>query len=242
MEDVDPLRDSIAAIQESCPGRVQAGAQDWPPRPAGKDVRRTHGAKVVDKAVQGLVTDLDPVQVNHGHRETGLHQQLGQGLRLDSGMHMRACLAGYGVGGEHCLAQPRQAVASGNRADQQPTVVEQEMQCGGGKRQIVGGLENADAEAQVELSAIKGQRFEVRDLPPSKTCHDPPRLDHGDAPGCKPFRPIRIGATGKKHLGKVVMDVVQPLHAILEGAVEKERLDANPSRPVTAVGPKAVVE
>lgn len=242
MEDVDTLGNSIAAIQESCPSRVQAGPHDWPPRPAGKDVRRTHGAKVADQAVQGLVTDLDPVQINHGHRESGLNQQLGQGLGLDSGMDVRTCLAGYGVGGEHCLAQPRKAVASCNRADQQPAIVEQEMQCGGSKRQIVGGLEYANANAQVELSAIDGQRFEIGDLPASKTCHHPPRLDHGDAPGCKPFRPFRIGAAGKKDLGKVAMDVVQSLQAIFEGAVVKERLDANPRRPITAVSPKAVVE
>ena len=78
---------------------------------------------------------------------------------------MRGGLAHNAIGSQHGAPQPGQAVPSCNGPEQQTARLQDQVQRGGRKRQMVRRVEQPDAQAEVEASWFEWQRFQVRALP-----------------------------------------------------------------------------
>ena len=157
-------------------------------------------------------------------------------------MQVRACLARNGIGGQHGIAQAREALAPGDGAEQQSTRLQDQVKCRRGERQVVRRFESPDAQDQVKGVAIERQRFKVGALPAGPIGHERPGIDDGDPPGAEPLRPGRIGAADEQHVGKVRANVSQSLKAIVKSPLVEQKLGADPCRAVAAEGAEAMVE
>jgi ComF family protein len=133
-------------------------------------------------------------------------------------------------------------VAAGDRSEQEAAWLEDQVQRGGSEREVVRGLEQADAQAKIEAVRFEPQRFEVGALPTGAFGHQRPGINHFDLFRTKPLRPGLIGATGKQDRSKFPLNVREPIEAVVESPVIKERFGPYSNRAVASKGAKPVIE
>ena len=158
-------------------------------------------------------------------------------------MNVRACLTGNRVGSKHRRAQPRQALATRNGADQQPAGLKDQMQGGSGKRKVVGSVEEADAQAKVELPGIEGQSLQVCSLPPGLPRQQGARVnDLNSSESRQALRPGGVGAAGDQRGGEGAANIQKAVEAIFESPVIEECFNANLRSAIAARGKQVMIE
>lgn len=133
-------------------------------------------------------------------------------------------------------------MAAGDRSKQEAARLEHQMQRGGCEREIVGCVEQTNAQAKIEAARIEGQRFQVGALPTGAFGHQRAGINHFGLSDTEPLRPGLVGATGKQDGLKFALNVCQPVEAVIEGSVIKERLGSRSNRAVASKGTKPVIE
>ena len=122
-----------------------------------QDVGRPHRPQIAHQVIERGVIEFDAVDVDDGRGEAGAGKKLRKARAFDSRMEVRAGLAGDPIRSQHGIAQSGQALAAGNSAEQQAAGLQDQMQRGRGERQVVRGIEDADAQDEVEGAAIERQ-------------------------------------------------------------------------------------
>lgn len=242
MQDFHLLDSAIAALEECGASSCKSAAANGHARPGGEHIGHAHGAKIANQAVERPVGKFDPVNIDHRIDEARLSQKPRQTRRLDSRVDMgrRAALAA--IGREHRPAQSWKALPAGNGAKQQAAGPQHQMQRGSGQRQAIGGIEQANRQTEIEAAGSEWQRFEVGAPTAGSSGHERAGIDHLQPVRLQPIQPLRVRTAGEQHVSKDAADVGEPVQAIVEGAVVKHGLNADPRGTVAAKGAEAMVE
>ncbi len=157
MQDFNLLGRTDGSASESLPCGFKRLTRHWLAGPSVEDIGCPHRPKIANKAVQRAIADLSSVHVDYRHGESGAREEVGKAGSLYAGVSMRACPAHRAIGSKHRPAQPAQAVASRNGAEQQSAILQDQVQRSGSKGQVVRGIEQADGQAKVEASRFDRQ-------------------------------------------------------------------------------------
>lgn len=155
---------------------------------------------------------------------------------------MGSYLAADGIGGQHSLAKPGEAVAAGDCTKQQSARLEDAIEPCRRQFNVIGRVQQADGNAKAKPSAVDRKGFKVGTAGIRLQSHQRTRFDGADFAWRQTGRPIRVGASGKQDLAELTADGRQPLQAIVERAVEEKGLNPCPGRAVTAHGAKPMVK
>ena len=183
------LEDAVLTVEKGGPRSIPRSLAQRTARSGIEDVRRSHGAQVTNQVIEASIGDFNPVDIDDRRCKPGFRQEPSKSWRFDPRMDVRARLTGNGVGSEHRRAQPGQVLAARNGANQQPARFEDQVQSGRGKRKIVGGVKQADAQAKVELPGIERQSFQVCSLPAGLPRQQSARINDLNSPLGQALRP-----------------------------------------------------
>ena len=189
MQDLNLLGGTFLVSEKRRPRRIKRSPVERAARPGPEDIRRPHGAQVTNQGIERWIGDLNPVDIDNRRFKAGFRQEPGKSRGFDPWMNMRARLPGNRVGSKHRRAQSGEALPARNGADQQPARLKDQMQGGRGERQVVGRVEQANAEAKVELPGLEGQTFQICSLAAGLPCEPSARINDLNSPLGQAIRP-----------------------------------------------------
>ena len=192
--------------------------------------------------MQRTIANIDNIDINDHQGQACIRQQAGKRRGLDARMDVGGCAAVDGVGGEHCLAQAGQAVAAGDCAHHQTAWFENKIDCRRRQLKVIGRIQKTDGEAKIEPIGVVRKGFQIGAAGVRPQGHQRPGFNDADVPRRQSGGPVGVGASSQQDLVEIPADIRQPLQAIVERAVEKKCLGADPDRAITTHGAKPVIE
>ena len=214
------------------PSDGQGATRKWRRRLIGKDVGTAHRAQVADQSVEVGISDIDPFDVDHRIVEPDRGQQRGQRRPVDHRMTARNSAAVEAIGGKHRCAQPWQAGAADDRADQQPPRPQAGAQGERCRGKVIDGLKRPNRQAQVGRLRLK--RGGIED-----GISDGPDVA-GD--GRKDAAPAIIVAADDQCGIESAANVGQAIETFVKRALAKEVIAAEPERAMEPDAAQLIVE